>query len=370
MSLEYVRLAKSVCKRIPHKVLDVLLKECGIRAKRGIVAIEEALTDLAVSSEEKDIAKLEKLKGFYSDHLIYGDKTISLSSMNEEHCLAIKNNIEKLKETVSDLEIHYPYLDDTTDSHLSDEPILVDIQVMDDGILFVYASLKALVEKIELDETYFTQINVSLPSELYDVTAKRCIKRRYYDSAFLKFDDLTVEFRLDTASISSKDSLQQSLSQLRATFLNTVAPVMAESELEFNTINLFPAVPGAYEHSKLRVCELGFSVGSVIHHEKMRTSTKDLRNELFHQGGKKSIDDTKHKIRPFRIALRKAKSIEDVGSFETELYLPGLSKMLSSITPTLEYAIVSNCISSTDYNFHVDQMKATKAQYLESILKK
>ncbi|ADT87661.1 hypothetical protein [Vibrio furnissii] len=363
MSLDNIRLAKSVCKRIPYKVLEILLKECGIRTKRGIIAVEETLTDLAISSDPKDVQKLDQLKLFYHSYLMYGDKTVSLAQLHEDNLKSIDENYENLLAQISDIEIHYPFLDDTTDNLLSDEPILIDLSRTEDGILFTYASLKSLVEKIELDEAYLNQINFTAPAELYDITAKRCVQRRYYDSAFLRFEDSTVEFRLDTSSISSKDSLLQSLGQLRNAFVNTVTEVIPGSSLQLDTLNLFYAVPGGYQFSQLRVCELGFSVGSVIHHEKMRTSTKDLRKELFHQGGKNSLAASKHKIQVFRIALRKQKSITDIGHFETELYLPGASRMLQSTPPFLEYAIISNCISAGDYNNHIAELKSNITQY-------
>lgn len=368
MSLDYIRLAKSVCKRIPHKVLEVLLKECGIRTKRGIIAIEETLTDLAVSSDPKDIQKLEALKKYYVDHLTYGDKTVSIETIDENSLKVIDDNIGSLTSTISDIEIHFPFLDDTTDNLLSEQPVLIDLVRTEEGILFTYASLKKLVEKIELDESYLNQINFTLPPELYDVTAKRCIQRRYYDSVFLRFSDSTVEVRLDTSSISSKDSLLQSIGQLRNAFVNTITQVVDGKTLKLDTNNLFYAIPGAYKFSKLRVCELGFSVGVVIHHEKMRISTKDLRKELFHQGGKKSIDNTNHTIQVFRIALRKQKAIAEVGHFETELYLPGVSRMLQLANPFLEYAIISNCISAVDYNSHIAELKSNITQYKNSVI--
>ncbi|TOO24536.1 hypothetical protein, partial [Vibrio parahaemolyticus] len=88
--------------------------------------------------------------------------------------------------------------------------------------------------------------------------AKRHIKRRYYDSVYISFSDQTIEFRLDTASLSSKQAIEESFAYLEKSFRDTIEKVIPSENLEFENENLFLAVPGGYENSKLRVCELGF----------------------------------------------------------------------------------------------------------------
>ncbi|TOP21729.1 hypothetical protein CGH20_24840, partial [Vibrio parahaemolyticus] len=147
--------------------------------------------------------------------------------------------------------------------------------------------------------------------------------------------------RLDTASLSSKQAIEESFAYLEKSFRDTIEKVIPSENLEFENENLFLAVPGGYENSKLRVCELGFIVGSVIHHEKMRTGTKDLRNELFHKGGKSSLAQSQTALQPFRIALRKRRTLTTVeGSYETEAYLPGTAKLIQTGgMPVLDYVI-------------------------------
>lgn len=93
----------------------------------------------------------------------------------------------------------------------------------------------------------------------------------------------------------------------------------------------------------------------------MRAKRKDLRNEKFHLGGKSEVKS----ISVFRIAIRKPKKLGDT-SYEVELYLPGISKMLSASNPEyLKYAIVSNCITNDSYEELISSMK--ECQYIHKI---
>lgn len=381
MKLSDIRLAKSLCQRIPYNILAMSLKKIGINHKRGGDAIEEKLTDL-LGSKNISSEKLEALHRLYENYLKFGDKTVTISTINATCLRKLLLKIDDIKHTLDPNKINFPYFDSSTDKYLSNTPKLVSIERSDDGVLLSFSSLKSLVEKVELDVNYFNQINASfqLPDELYDITAKRMTKRRYYDCVFIRLEDSTIEFRLDTASLISKVDLVDSLQNLKTAFVKIVRELIDESELGLKTVNLFTAIPSTYIYSENRVCELGFTVGSVIHHEKMRSSNKDLRKELFHKGGKESIDKLEiqkdgtavHKpaFTVFRIAVRIKKHI-GMRSYETEAYLPGIAKMMQSASmPLLEYVIISNCTNESDYNEHISSLKSHMKTYKESLLQK
>ncbi|MFG0909120.1 hypothetical protein [Vibrio sp. FYR_4] len=372
MSSKMHLLAHSVATRIPSRILRLILKESRINTKRSIDDTKDAINELASSCELKDKEKIESLFRAYEQFILFGDKTVSIKTLKEK----IINKIEaRAKDILVDLpftEINYPFVDDNSDDRLEHTPKLIKTDLVSDGLLLTYASIKVLEETIELDETYFQQLNAgfTLPDELYDIKAKRHIKRRYYDSVYISFSDQTIEFRLDTASLSSKQAIEESFAYLEKSFRDTIEKVIPSENLEFENENLFLAVPGGYENSKLRVCELGFIVGSVIHHEKMRTGTKDLRNELFHKGGKSSLAQSQTALQPFRIALRKRRTLTTVeGSYETEAYLPGTAKLIQTGgMPVLDYVILSNCKTEMDYTDHIISIKNDISTYRTRLL--
>lgn len=354
-------LAQSVGSRIPSSMLRLMLKEAKINTKRSLDEIKQTINQLTESNETKDIERVNKLYSAYEQFILFGDKTVSIKRLKPKTIAKIESEAKNINIELPYTDINYPFIDPITDKFLEHTPKLVKTELMSDGLLLTYASIKILEETIELDDTYFQQLNAgfTLPEELYDIKAKRHIKRRYYDCIYISFSDNTIEFRLDTASLTSKQAIEESFAYLEKSFRETIRTVLPSKELKFVNENLFLAVPGGYENSQLRVCELGFIVGSVIHHEKMRVGTKDLRNELFHKGGKSSLTQSKTTLQPFRIALRKRRTLKTVeGSYESEAYLPGTAKLIQAGgMPVLDYVILSNCKTEMDYTDHIISMK-------------
>lgn len=354
-------LANSIASRIPSRMLRLILKEAKINTKRSIDETKESIRSLVTSSELKDKNKVQNLYQAYEQFILFGDKTVGIKKLDSDALEKIEAQAKEIEVDIPHEEINYPFVDEDTDSKLTHIPKLIKTEFMSDGFLLTYASVKVLEETIELDDNYFQQLNAgfTLPEELYDIKAKRHIKRRYYDSVYVSFSDQTLEFRLDTASLSSKQAIEETFAYLQKAFSDTIETILPSTQLELTNENLFLAVPGGYEHSKLRVCELGFIVGSVIHQEKMRASTKDLRGEIFHKGGKSSLEQSKTMLQPFRIALRKRRSSDTVeGSYETEAYLPGTAKLIQAGgLPILDYVILSNCKTEVDYTDHIISLK-------------
>jgi len=370
MSLENIRLMRSMCQRVPFNVLKLAMREAQISIPRGGVAIlQKQLEELALD-KTTDPKTISFLSAFYANYLSFGDKTVSFASMDESIMSDFLSKLENIECEINKDSIHYPYFDEETDKLLTQEQKLTDISIQGENVLLTFASLRALVETIEIDVGYFNQINATnpFPKELYDIKAKKKVFKRYYDQVYINARTNQIEFRLDTASVVSKKDLEESFRSLQEAFVSIVRKVTETTDLKIRTANIFKAVPGSYEFSDKRVCELGFLVGDVIHHEKMRATKRDLRRELFHQGGKNSIELTKHDLTVFRIALRAAKTFGE-GSYETEAYMPGIAKMVAAATPPfLSYVIISNCICAEDYMQHVESVHDYITKYEEHLL--
>ncbi|MCG9584614.1 hypothetical protein L1D13_23895 [Vibrio tubiashii] len=370
MSLENIRLMRSMCQRVPFNVLKLAMREADISIPRGGIAVlQKQLEELALD-KTTDPKTIAFLSAFYTNYLSFGDKTVSFASMEENVLSDFLSKLESIKCEVNKDSINYPYFDEDTDNILNHEQKLTDISIQDESVLLTFASLRALVETVEIDVGYFNQINAAnpFPKELYDIKAKKKVFKRYYDQVFINTKTSQIELRLDTASVVSKKDLEESFRALQEAFVSIVRKTTKSEELKIKTANIFKAVPGSYEFSDKRVCELGFLVGDVIHHEKMRATKRDLRNELFHQGGKNNIELTKHDLTVFRIALRARKTFGE-GIYETEAYMPGLAKMVASATPPcLNYVIISNCICAEDYKQHVESVHDYISKYEAHLL--
>lgn len=360
-----------MCQRVPFNVLKLAMREIDVNVPRGgAAALEKLLVELVQMPNTKQEV-INFLSSFYTNYLSFGDKTVSFAHMDDQVLRNFLGEIDDVKYEVSKDNINFPYFDEDTDKLLSSKQQLTDISIQNDNILLTFASLRALIETVEIDVNYFNQLNAvnPLPKELYDIKAKKKVFKRYYDQVYIDSKTGQIEFRLDTASVVSRSDIEDSFRNLQEAFATIVRQATKTKVLKIETVNIFKAIPGSYQFSPQRVCELGFLVGDVIHHERMRLSKRDLRNELFHKGGKDNIAlEEDQDLTVFRIALRSSKTLGE-GKYETEAYMPGISKMVASASlPCLKYVIISNCICAEDYNQHIDSIKEHKKKYEKSEL--
>lgn len=356
-------LITTICERMPWKTLQAVLKSVELPISKGAKFTRDKLLNLV---EEKKISDDvgQQLFNLYCDYLRFGDKTVSFDTIDAADLKVLVDNFDAIELDINPDSINYPFRDADTDSILDHRHQLVDVEDVDNHIYFYFVSLKCLTEKISVDVNYLESINAGFvfPNNVFDVTARQKNEQRYYDIVSINKSSLSVEYRLDTANGLNSEDLDDSFRYLKNAFINKITSVsgLNKSNLKLESRNLFCYVTAFYHKSKYRVCELGFQVGSVTHHERMRSSNKDLRLEVFHKAGLgevKSID-------VFRIALRKNNSLEKV-SYESELYLPGTIKMMNGTsTAILNHAIISNCICKKDYTQLVDSMDVCLTEYL------
>lgn len=349
-----ILLCKTVCERMPWKVLQAILKAADLPVSKGVELTLQKLLGL-IKDNKFTFGAEQQLLSLYIEHLKFGDKTVMFDSICSDTIQILFDNISDITIDIDPVEINYPYRDKETDSMLNAKHQLVEVADIDDCIYFYFASLKSLTEKITVDNNYLESLNArfEFPSNIYDVTAKRKCELRYYDLVCINKLNKSIEYRLDTSGGLPSAELDDLFGELKRAFIEkirTLTPLKKPKELGLETRNLFKFVNPLYALSTDRVCELGFQVGAVTHNERMRSLQKDLRNEVFHKAG---LDEVKS-IDVFRIAVRKCKKIKNV-SYESELYLPGTVRMMDGAYP-LRHAVISNCIYGSDYRELVDSM--------------
>lgn len=355
-------LIKTVCERMPWKVLQVALKSVKLPVSKGTEATLDKLLNLVTLRQINDVLE-RQLFNLYCDYLKFGDKTVRFDSASTESIQFIVDNVDKMQLDISPNDINFPFRDSDSDCKLSSKYKLVQLDNTEEHIYFYFVSLKSLTEKIVLDSNYLQSINASfsLPLDLFNITANQRKEKRYYDIVCVNKRTGVVDYRLDTASGLSTDDLESSFRDLKTYFATKIQSLEQTNavQLSFVRKNLFPFIPALYLESDDRVCELGFQVGSVTHHERMRVSNKDLRDEIFHKAGKKEVDS----IDVFRIAVRKLNKINHQ-TYESEVYLPGTIKLMSgSSISKLDHAIFSNCLNENDYNYLMSSMENCMSKY-------
>lgn len=167
------------------------------------------------------------------------------------------------------------------------------------------------------------------------------VRRRYVQSFEIARVDVgrgLLELRVeDHSGVDSGSALQQ----LQVKVNGLLAAHFGMQHQLITPINLFPAIKSLYDDQAAGiVVELGFTTDTgSSKHEKMRSSRADLRQELFHVGGKAAVNGI---LTPFRIAVRWA---DDVQRTHEEVLLPGSIRMLSSAHPHLDHMVLSGALT-------------------------
>lgn len=350
----------SLEKRIPWNILRIIGSTAKLDFARGLAATAQRWREYELNDVTAD--SFFKLDKFYKEQFLYFNKTVSIDEVEPESFEFIYNHARKIKPVVDEVVINYPYIDENTDSLLSALPQLTHVSEDADGINFVYASVKSMVETFSINVSTLKDAELLGTLEgVFDIRAKRRITRRYYDSVYLRRTDSTIELKLDTSSYLSKEDTDNSFSMLRDEFYKDLRKVVNLESKKFNRCNFFTLIPAVYHKHQDRACELGFCVGDVIHHERLRLGQHDLRQQLFHKAGVEKVSD----ISLFRIAVKKLNSIGSV-NYHSELYFPGVSKMTGDAFPYLSHVILSECCSKNDYDYFIQSIKDCKLSYFKS----
>lgn len=159
------------------------------------------------------------------------------------------------------------------------------------------------------------------------------IKRRFvqtYEIVRVDGDRELVELRVENSLVRDTGS---ALNELQVK-INELLTVNFQNQIHLGEAeNLFPAIQSLYDNpDEGIVVELGFTTATgSAKHEKMRRAGSDLRNELYHVGGKNAIFGA---LTPFRIAIRWGCNGQPATE---EVLLPGGIRHLSSGSPYLGY---------------------------------
>lgn len=295
---------------------------------------EEALIEAVKIDPTQSSALNAALGKLFQNTITAGDRAITLFRVAPARATAIAAALGKFGIPASPFSSSYPYpLAQAALKPLGDELYLAELRSTSSGVTAIFNGRRLIEDREErsaqsIDPAALTKIGWA------DFDEFVLVKRRHvqtYEVVHVDAKTGLIELRVEEhQGVRASESLLQ-----LQTGLNTILTAAALTPLN-GAVNLFSAIKRLYDDATQGiVVELGFTTltGSAKH-EKMRAFRKDLRDELFHVGGKKAV---RGHLSPFRVAVRWPGS----SGVSEELMLPGSMRQLAKGKgATLEHALL------------------------------
>ena len=329
-------LIDSLVRATNFTYLRYFLKNLDLPTSTSIEGLKKNITEYFKENSESSGEKLELIRDFLEEHLLFGRKIVtsySLPASIDDFIGSITNISENIfSET-------YPI--PLSDERIKDAPkesTLVDIKQMDNGTAMVFCSQR------EFQEKHNVPINDIADScresyKGYELFAIRPVIKQAYDVLFFNKNLNILEARIDCGT--EKEKLSRSKDSLLINVLESFNDIVDFDFSKEEKENLFPCVKRIYDNKREgRICELGFEIRTEGSHRlNLRKGKRDLRYEVYHQGGVEAAGE----ISPFRIAVRWDRHIpgKAYNDDQVEILLPGTKRMLRGEEPLYEVRFVT-----------------------------
>jgi hypothetical protein len=343
--MEYIKLIQ---KRISLSTMRAYCRERNLPTSRSWTDLEDKFIELIKNNTREGERIKNELESIYRNTLTIGPRAIQIFRLADD--IVAEDFYTSLETAAID---HSPFLAsypkpikyDELDSELDEnDPKLTHIETTDHSVTLTFCSRRLVEEK---DRRTSSQIGdeaiLKFGWQDYDefILIKKKLVQTYEIIHFNK-TNRTLEIRVeDFPGVKSDtvfNALQTKINKIYEKNNPSADPIVLKL-----AINFFPAIHALYASEEGLVTELGFTTltGSAKH-EKMR-GNKDLRNELFHVGGKIAVHG---EITPFRISIRWPHT--DPDREPEEVLLPGSVRLLGTGMPVLNHVVLKGCHTESD----------------------
>lgn len=336
------RLWNAVRNRVPFRVGQQILAQCGFPKGRSWVAIEEKLEEADVE-RRADYVKLETA---FIESLIVSEKSIALFRLDEESMKRVYTGVDALAKSLPETEFRAAFPYSLTEDRLwaaPAPPVPVAVYEWEKVTVVVFCGPRMLESREELPAAAFDG------GDRYSsiIGIRRTVVQSFSAVVVPHIGD-TIEVYIDAPfDVPTKpielDHLSVAIAFNKAINFNALMKRM----------NLFPAISPLYSSEEGMVSHLGHTVSTSVKHEKMRGAGRCVREELFHAGGFQAVDG---QITPFSIGVVWGLDDETSTSSNPSLDIEGTYMMTYQANPVVDLAYVRKCASYNDAEFVVDRL--------------
>ncbi len=340
-------LAKLRRRSINFSTLTAGLKYNVLPTSNGWRNLEQKYADLRIPAMEA-ASYVRKLERIYRDNIDWGNKAVQFAVFDESKDALISAAVRH--RFAAELTPETPFPAYVTDEELGDltlHPVLVTHEVNETrtGVTLYFYSRAYETEKetFAVDEMR-DEVSMRRFSGFDQVVAYRQLIFQRIDTVYVDSRSRRIEFRVDATRLKTIDRMVEALKELKECF-RALMETQVDAEwglVSFPLSNFFPKIDQLYNDGQGALVELGHNTAAgAINHGKMRGHRGDMRSDPSHVASMAASTTEK-------FAIQKAYTYYS-GVSVVHLRIPGKSADTGAATPTVNTAIVEDCIDATQF---------------------
>lgn len=339
---EIAAVVRTMQQRMPWTVAQKALASAGLPRGRGW----EASIGKLCAPGELQPQQIDAARQLLVEHEVCGEKLVRvyrLDASTKDALLAQLRSLD-LEENVFTRCYPAALSPQEVEDNFPHEPAPAAIVEFETGLAVVFAATKGLILREEVDQEALPPAAREALAGYDEVLGIKQEKRQTFDVVFVALDGDLVEVRVDFPDGMLRGAAQAAHAQVRHAF-NALIGYDALQEAK----NLFPLLNDMYHApSEGTVVELAFGTTTAsTKYEKMRRQHLCLREEIYHQAGKKALEA---QIEPFKLSIQWSVPLAGEVSSRPELSFQSTQRVQNSEKPVLVDAVVRNAIGCRDYD--------------------
>lgn len=347
MSIE-TTLAKLRRRNMKFSTLQVALQHNLLPTSNGWGNLERKFGELQVPAmtTASHASKLEKI---YRDNVEWGDKAVQFAQFDESSGALISAAVAHTFVPEFDPSTAFPALvSDVELAELTIRPALVSAESNNTrtGVTLYFYSRAYETERETFPVEDMTDAVSALRFAGFDqVVAYKRIMFQRIDTVHVDARNRRIEFRVDATRLATSDRMIEALKELKDSFRALLENQVnaAWGAITFPLINFFPKIDQMYNEIDGTLVQLGHNTAAgAINLGKMRGLRGDLKQDPSHVASMAASTTEK-------FAIQKAFTYYN-GISVVRLSIPGKSADTGLATPTINTAIVTDCIDGIQFD--------------------
>ena len=357
-----------ITNRVSNSVIQKRFRSLGgLTAGQSAIKTRDKISDIVQQNKPKDIAILHDVINWYlNDYFFHGEKGVHIYDAEPEIVTAIIESLKQITIPESPYQLHFPWTVPHNDfDETSSQSHLVKITEYDDGLAVIFSTTRYYTERVVISKNHLKEDLQDNYSDVLEFVGDRKKYRQFFDMLIIKPDG-HIEMRIDNPVLDGSKQMpyperKKAFSEVAYAFNELISTGTGLTWTLPIPANLIYTIDILYR-KKLegQVRQINFTTDDSGSKEiKVNASDKNAccRRDLFTKAGTKAVHEEGQEISPYRIFINWEKEL----SHFPELQILGTKHNLDVSKNPINEAIISKCLTKSDYDFIRDKVLANRS---------